>query len=97
MANDKPDKKYSLTVNWKDEDPFAGNFPVNNTVRKVRDDAGRHFKIPQADLEKYTVLWVRETGVKTPLPTDSKLSDIAGLGDGAILELNQPNTGLGAQ
>jgi hypothetical protein len=95
MANDKPDKKYNLTVNWKDEDPYLHEFPVANTVRHVRDGAGKHFKIQPADLEKYTVLWVRENNTKTPLAIDSKLSDVTGLGDGAVLELNQPNTGLG--
>lgn len=91
----EPDKKYSLTIKWKDEDPLESDYSVNNRVRKVRDDAGKHFKIQQADLEKYTVLWVKDNGVKTPLPTDSKLGEIEGLGDGACLELNAPNTGLG--
>lgn len=90
-----PDNKYGLKVKWSDRDPFREEFPVNNKVSKVRRDAGKAFGISDADLAQYKVLWQKENGTQVPLPIDSKLNDIEGLGDGACLALQAPNTALG--
>jgi hypothetical protein len=90
-----PDKKYTLQIKWSDRDPITEEFAVNNKVSKVRDEAGKKFGIAATDLAQYKVLWDKGTGVQVPLPIDSKLADIEGLADGAVLILQAPNTPLG--
>lgn len=97
MANqaEKPDNKFSLEIKWSDRDPIKEDYASSNTVSKVRSDAGKTFGIADADLAQYKVLWDKGNGVQVPLPIDSKLKDIEGLGDGACVVLQAPNTPLG--
>lgn len=90
-----PDNKYKLQIKWSDRDPIEEEYAVNNKVSKVRSDAGKEFGIPDGDLAQYKVLWDKGDGVQVPLPIDSKLNEIEGLGDGACLILQAPNTPLG--
>lgn len=91
-----PDNKYSLIIKWSDRDPLNEEYAVNNTVSKVRKDAGKHFGIQDADLAQYKVMWDKGDGVLVPLSIESKLKDVEGLGDGSCLILQAPNTPLGA-
>lgn len=89
------DNKFTLQIKWSDRDPIKDDYAVNNTVSKVRNDAGKHFGIPAGDLAQYKVLWDKGNGMQVPLPIESKLNEIEGLGDGACLVLQAPNTPLG--
>lgn len=89
------DNKYTLTTKWSTKEPFTKAYAINKTVEKVRKDAGDAFEIDPAKLQEYKVLWDKGNNIHVPLPIDSKLKDIDGLGDGACLLLQGPTTPMG--